>query len=297
MMAISEMEFRRIELTDRSRMECIRRGQKEILSTYSFPVLYCWQDVLGFSIHMGESAYLIRYAAKGKRDFCFPIGSWEECCGLTDKLLLKYSELNFHFVNEANVEKLKEKYGIHNLSISEDRDSFDYMGVTKEFAELKGQKYRAIRKHINRLEKEENLCCYPVVENSIQEVKQISEIWNLQNEQGKFTDKTAEDAAINSFSELGLEGFLVKNAEKSIGFLLGTKTREDTFQIHFMKKITEISGLDFYMVNNLCREMQREIIYFNMEDDMGNEGIRSHKQLFKPDFLQKSYSVVLKGKE
>ena len=89
-----------------------------------------------------------------------------------------------------------------------------------------------------------------------------------------------------------MEGILLKTADGIMGFSMGNRIREDTFDVNFEKALPQVNGA-YPTVN---REFARRIHaayptvqYLNREDDMGLEGLRRAKESYYPDILLEKF--------
>ena len=176
------------------------------------------------------------------------------------------------------------------------RDSFDYVYDISRLAELKGKKLQAKRNHCNRFAAQ--YPDYEIIPISLENLplcEAFAEEWyraHAHTGEDFEGEKRALTRAFAWFTELKMEGILLKTADGIMGFSMGNRIREDTFDVNFEKALPQVNGA-YPMVN---REFARRIHaayptvqYLNREDDMGLEGLRRAKESYYPDILLEKF--------
>ncbi len=108
-------------------------------------------------------------------------------------------------------------------------------------------------------------------------------------------DTIAEESATEYFAELDMQGILAKKDGEYFGFVMGTELDEHTIDAHFAKCVDRSAGADFYCKQQFCRHFADRYEYMNMEEDMGIEGIRTRKLLFRPASLTTVFLAAFDG--
>ncbi len=180
------------------------------------------------------------------------------------------------------------------LSFYPVRDNFDYVYDIERLTQLRGKRLQAKRNHCNRFEAA--WPDYRVVELTPQHLdacRAFTERWYTAH--AAMHDPSAYDGervaiarAFDHFEALHMEGILLETAEGMVGFSMGNRIREDTFDVNFEKALAEVNGA-YPMVNReFARFLQArhpELRFLNREDDMGIEGLRRAKESYFPDLL------------
>ena len=184
----------------------------------------------------------------------------------------------------------------HRFAFSPARDSFDYIYDINRLAELKGKKLQSKRNHCNRFEAEfPDYEILPLCRDLLPQCEAFAEEWyrsHAHTGEDFEGEKRALTKAFVYFEALQMEGILLKHREKVLGFSMGNRIREDTFDVNFEKALADVNGA-YPMVN---REFARRIHsayptvqYLNREDDMGLPGLRRAKESYYPDFLLEKF--------
>lgn len=271
--------FRMIQLEDKEKVENIRRKYQPELSDYTFALLYCWQEELNLTIHLEEDFYVVHSADY----FFFPIGSKERIYKFIDGLLAVGIYPTFRFCDEKMLKLLNEKYqGKFQYKIVD--GDCDYVVSNQTINQLKGSVFSKRR---NAYSHYKNGVTNPYVEIITEEnkhcLKQISEMFSG-------ADRLSEKRAIDHYKELDMIGIIVKEGETPVGFSLCSIKDDQTMQGHFMKCISRERGSKFFVMKACIDAFSDRFTYTNMEDDMGQEGLRKFKSSFEPELVS-SYTI------
>ena len=184
-----------------------------------------------------------------------------------------------------------------------DRDSFDYVYDINDLADLKGRKYQRKRNHCNRFRQEfPDYEVAPITEAMLPQVRALSEKWYAQkleeNPQGDYhMEKAALSRALDHYTQLGLEGLVLRIGEEAVAFTMGSFLCCDTMDVHFEKALSEAEGaypvINFEFARYL-RSKYPQLQYLNREDDMGLEGLRKAKLSYYPHHMvEKGWACLL----
>ena len=185
------------------------------------------------------------------------------------------------------------------FSYEENRDSYDYIYLTRRLAELSGKKLQSKRNHCNRFEG-----TYPgwaaerLTPENLEEARQMAREWygGYEGEEEDIAmEKQALFTAFSEYEALGLEGLILRAEGRVVAFTMGNRITEDTFDVNFEKAFPDINGA-YSMIN---REFARyilqrypDVMYLNREDDMGIPGLRRAKESYLPDILLEKFVAV-----
>ena len=176
------------------------------------------------------------------------------------------------------------------------RDSFDYVYDIRRLAELKGKKLQSKRNHCNRFEAQyPNYEILPITADLLPLCEAFTEQWyrsHADSGEDFEGEKRALTRAFAWFEELKLEGILLRTEDGIMGFSMGNRIREDTFDVNFEKALPQVNGA-YPMVNREFARRLHEtypgVQFLNREDDMGLEGLRRAKESYYPDLLLEKF--------
>lgn len=279
------LAFRSIGLKDKEKVENIRRKYQPELSDYTFALLYCWQEEMNLTIYLEEDFYVIRSADS----FFFPIGSKERTRRFIDGLLDLGVHLKFQFCDEKMLQFLTENYtGKFQYKLID--GDCDYEVSNQTINELKGSAFAKRRNAYSHYKNGNQAPHVEVIsEENMHLVKQVSEIFSG-------VDSVSEKKAIDDFKALDMIGIIVKEGEIPVGFSLCSLKDERTMQGHFMKCISRERGSKFFVMKSCIDAFSDRFVYTNMEDDMGQEGLRKYKSSFAPRLIL-SYTIEFTEEE
>jgi len=269
---------------------------------YSFLNLYMWgrqsaavldDHLVFFSQFNRKSVYLFPVGTGDKKPVldaviedakkrgipCRLTGLTQDDCALLERLYP--GKLRYHF----------------------DRDSFDYVYDINDLADLKGRKYQRKRNHLNRFrENYPDHVLEPITQENIHQAEALAETWYAQRLQedphGDFhMERAALQKAFCHFSQLDLEGLLLKSNGQVLAMTMGSRSNSDTFDVHFEKALDFADGA-YVAINNgfarYLREKYPDVAFLNREDDMGIEGLRKAKLSYCPHhMIEKSWAHLM----
>ena len=167
----------------------------------------------------------------------------------------------------------------------------------EQLATLAGKKLQAKRNHINRfVERFPHWYTRPLDGQTREDCQALARRWYEDREEirGLSTERAALTEALERYDILGMEGLVLYDGEKAVGFSLGNRITPEIYDVNFEKADPEVPGA-YPLIN---REFSRRIAesypqvrLLNREDDMGLEGLRKAKESYNPMMLEKMTAV------
>ncbi len=266
---------------------------------FSFGNLVAWSAAENTRIAEKDGFVFIRSRFNGVKAYAFPWGKGDFNTGLNileNDARERKCKLNFYCVSEEQLERLKSRYN-GNLSISEQRDFFDYIYLRENLAELKGRRYHSKKNHVNSFLKKYSYSFEKINDKNLSECLEFSRLWHKQGERNPKLDeeKVVIDKAFKYFYDLELSGALIRVDGKIVAYALGEAMADgETYCTHFEKASPDLPQA-YAVINKLFAEVCLEKFkYINREDDAGSEGLRKAKTSYHPEFLIKKYYVEVK---
>ena len=166
---------------------------------------------------------------------------------------------------------------------------------------LPGRKLHAKRNHINFFIENNDWTFEPITRENLGECRKMNEEWYREKGQscnaGLANERRAVDKCFENYSELGLEGGLLRASGRIVAYTIGEPLNSDTYVIHVEKAFSSIRGA-YQMINrefaSYIRDNHPHIIYVNREDDMGDKGLRRAKLSYYPDRMIEKYTARYK---
>lgn len=182
--------------------------------------------------------------------------------------------------------------------IIEDIGDHDYIISNKEVSECIGPKFHTNKKSINQFIKLHNNAKFSICEiNDVVKNKiiELSETWR-QQKNVSIEDSNIELTAIERIFDLkdacNLKLGIVEDNSQLIAFVF-FEILDINYAIgHFGKSNREYRGIYQYKIWSLCKYLfENNIKYFNLEQDLGVEGLRISKKHWNPVKYLKKYKI------
>ena len=277
-----EFYFRGLLLSDRQVIEETRRKYNPSLSDYTFAMLWCWRKQMNLSVCIGKDFFVV----KGNGYYFFPVCSPEKAAYFLRELRC-FGDTVLRFCDESAKAMVMKDFPGSVCSFSEG-DS-DYLIENSKLHDLSGG---GLLRRRNDLHHYMNLspqpCAEPITQQNLQDAIALSERSRLAGS----ADGDAEKEAFRNFFELGLKGVLVRRGD-AVGFAVCSEKDGQTMQGHFSKCVERVRGASLFTIRSCSDAMSDRYKYTNLEDDMGNIGLRTFKRSLKAQVVP-SYTIELR---
>ncbi len=209
--------------------------------------------------------------------------------GLGNKLFL-VPEVNFS----------KEGFLENQFLVQDDPNSFDYILSVDEIASLEGKKYydkRNLINRFNRLYPNHNVKTLDINDEDVQkEIENLFYVWEEQKGRDRketITELTAIKKLFELTNVLNIFSFGVYVDNKLVGFSTYHALQEKYALITFEKGDSSFEGIYAYL-NHLTAKHLKDLgcEYINFEQDLGIPGLKKAKQLWRPVYYLKKYTIT-----
>lgn len=292
---MSELSFRKIELSDKIRACGLLEKSNFRGCEYTFGNNFVWRDIYNVEICFFEDFYFVKQLNGENTRILYPSGSGsvrraveliDEYCrenGLKPKIL-------------ANSEKAKEiEACFPDFHAEPMRDFYDYVYSAEELSELKGKKFHAKRNHLNRFA-ENNYTFEPINDENISDCAELNKRWCEENidvdDDGKLDEQVVVQQSFEHYDELGYIGGLIRVNGICEAFSFGERSAEDCFVVHVEKASRRYQGAYAAINKELVDFLGGKYRYINREDDAGSENLRKAKLSYQPVFLEEKYYLT-----
>jgi hypothetical protein len=168
------------------------------------------------------------------------------------------------------------------ISVTEDRDNFDYLYLREELAELSGKKFHKKKNLVNAFMK-----AWPNHEQRVLKPALIPDAQKVLNQwkedKGEDADYIPSKESLDAFDVFKMCGAIYYINGKPAAYCMGEKVAGGSmFCIHFEKGLEQYKGIYQYMNQSFAAGLEAEITYINREQDLGNEGLRQAKMTYRP---------------
>lgn len=285
------LDFQTLTLADRPWVQKILYDANRQGCEYSFCNQFLWIRSDGKVARFGDF-FLARMEFGDKKFYFFPAGQGD-LREVVELLRADAGDAPFVMrgVTEEDKTRLEELFPAKFRFIPK-RDYFDYLYPVEKLSDLAGKKLQAKRNHINRfVENNPNWYTVEITKENYHLCQELTEHWYAQRpDEDLSLEKSALGEVFAHWEELGLEGIILYDGEKPVGFSMGNRITQDMFDVNFEKAYASVQGA-YPMVNRefarRVREKYPQVQFLNREDDMGLEGLRKAKESYYPDLLVK----------
>lgn len=274
--------FSPITLEQMDRVEAIRAASGSTLYVYSFASLFSWQEHEHYSIHISDDAFVVKYGVRGENVYLFPCGSDAGKRRLIDALM-KEGSPSFSYVTDEGMTFLENEYP-GKFSFTDCRDDYPYLYDKDEQIALAGKNFKSLRHQINLGRAVAEVWTDELLTaDNAERALQINRKWAEGRCDGDLADTAVAEKALRNFAELGLWGMLFRADDEDVAYVAGYFVTPEIFDICFCKVLNK--QCDCFIKWALYRALPPEVRTVDSEEDMGLEGLRTHKLMRQPKEL------------
>ncbi len=269
-------------------------------------VNYMWRVPFDGAYAITDGCLILRvnYGVKGIH-FTYPMGDNPDAAltALENHCRENKLPLQLAAVSDEEIEALRARYP--HISVSYNRDFFDYLYHYDDLATFAGRRYSAQRNHINRFMKQwPDWAYHPLTREDVPAAQNFLRDWVARKAALAPLSRSEEIEArgcadlLEVMHEFGMRGGMITVGGDIVAFSIG-ETLGDTLYVHCEKGDTRFPGVYQMMVREFAAHNASPTLrYINREDDSGDAGLRQSKLAYRPcALLEKSIVVVHNGKE
>ncbi len=294
------MQFRPIEIADRALVSRYQKERDYPGNQFSFGTLFIWRKIYSTAICEEDGSLFVRQGQPGAYSYLCPLGG--DFREAVDRLRAQAARdgqpLRLLSLPPEEKEKILALYPEEEVSVSENRDLFDYLYERERLRTLAGRRLQPKRNYLNRIRKK-NWSYEPVTADNLDECFAMQKLWCAEHNRCAEESVRAESCAVRQafshFQELGFAGGCIRLDGKIIGYTMGEPLNSDTFVVHIEKAFSGIEGA-YPLINQQFVEHAMEgFAYVNREDDAGSEGLRKAKLSYDPCRLLENYRAQFRA--
>lgn len=280
MLNIEPIQLKHKEITTK-----FRKAEELFNGDYCFGNLFGWGGAFNTRVCFWKQLYTaVAEIDENRMLIGYPLGNGNKRL-LTEKLAdyaVQCGKIPFVGLVPDKLLK-KASHDLEGLvSFSHQRDSDDYVYLTRKLIELSGDELHSKKNMLNSFLKNDYVY-EEITASNISEAKTFCI--------GKcFTDaeKLVTERFFDNFIALDLCGAILKINQKIVAATLAERL-DDTVIIHTEKAEKNVRGA-YAAINNLfLKNTMSDTVYVNREDDMGLENLRKAKLSYKPEFMIEKY--------
>ncbi len=268
----------------------------------TFHNIYFWECYYG-QVALAEGFVTQRLRQGAREVYLYPAGTGDVRPALEAVLEDAHARGARACLRGVTEEKRAELEALwpDRFSFTPYRDSFDYIYTVEELTQLHGKKLQAKRNHCNRFEAEHpSFTTQRITQENIGLCRQMAAQWYAMHEIGEELrqEQAAIARAFDAFASTHMDGLMLLEEGKVLGFSMGARMNERYYDVCFEKAFPDINGA-YAMINRefsrLVASLYPEVEFLNREDDMGEEGLRRAKESYQPTLLLAKYMAEERG--
>lgn len=288
------MEFEPIRLADQVAYQSYLARCPALTSDYSFLNLWSWAPAYGLEWAVLDDLAWLRQS-RSREAFWAPVGDWRTQDWPT--LFHRYPLLQSGFlrVPEPLARVWKTVFG-EWVSITEDRDQFDYLYSAADLIHLPGNRYHKKKNLIRQFEKSYDYEYVPMTPDMVGKAMALQENWCVWRNCDSDDQLDAENQAIARVMARwenlsGVLGGCLLVGGRMAAYTIGERISPDMMVVHFEKGTADIKGVYQAMNRLFLVHEANGAEWVNREQDLGDEGLRKAKESYHPARFLKKYRV------
>lgn len=274
---------RELQLKDREHINRLLKRCQCDYSSHAFDSLYLWRQSLDLTVYTEEELFAVKCGKCGRNQWYFPCGERDFVKRFLEKSM---EDRDFELCYIGEKEKaILEALFPEQFIIERDECSDEYICDIAGHMRLAGKFYANVRTQLHKAEREYSCVTRPLNMERRADIQEILKSWSQNKRESKhalFDGALAEKEALENMTTLDIEGIMVYINNEPCGVAGGFPLSEDTFDLFLSKEREHLSGLSYYVKHELFRYLEGRYRYVNVEEDLGNEGLRIMKTSLFP---------------
>lgn len=280
---------RPLALDDKPMLDGVFARLQPLISEFTFANLYLFRSVHAYCLTMVGDALVVMGKGYAGDDYFLPPLNGDIATALS---VLLNDGLTLCGADEPFVARY---FPGGNVTVAEDRDSFDYLYLKSELAELPGNRFHKKKNRINyfagRHAYQVELYADGHLEGALQLLDEWYRVRSAVASGSLLPEAEATREALAMAGQLGLTGVVVLVEGKVSAFVLGEKLNNDTSVCHFEKADPFLEGLYPLVDLEFNHLLFADCTYVNREQDLGEPNLRASKLSYHPVELVKKFRV------
>ena len=262
------------------------------ISEFTFTNLYAWRHAYKLKCCLLDDFIILRSESESKMRFFDPIGTSNKKQAI--ERILKDSPGDFMRIPEETTAIFSQDA---RFKIILDIDNSDYLYKTEDLIQLKGKKYDGKRNLIRNFKSHNSYEYARITHADTRELLKFQESWckikDCESIEGLSHERQAVKEILLNFVDFELIGGLIRINSEISAVSIAQKLSSDTLVMHVLKANPSITGLYQLMLNEFLSQEAENFTYVNLEQDLGQPGLRKSKQSYHPLGLIKKYTLSL----
>jgi hypothetical protein len=275
---------------DKAQFDAIFAELQPRVSELTFAGLYLFRAAHDYQVsRFGDSIIVLGKGYDGDRYCMTPLGG--DMAAAAAELLK--SRISIYGADETFVSTCCAGSG---FEIIEERDSYDYLYLREELADLPGNRFHKKKNRINYFTSRHSFQVHVFSAVYLSGCLELLDEWGraaeIEDNRSFALELDATGEALTQAATLGLKGVVVEVEGHVKAFALGERLNNDTAVCHFEKADHFMEGVSQLVNREFCRLLFTDCRYINREQDLGEPGLRNAKLSYHPVELVKKYRIV-----
>ena len=275
-----------ISMAHKEQISSLCNGLQLPLSEYSFANLYLFRAIQKFHVVTLKEGLAIAGISFKRKPFILPLFHPKDWRSVLDE-----AKLPIYPIPEMWFDEARQTCAI----VTDDGDS-DYIYETDSIQKYRGRRFDGHRNAIRRLLDDHEITVHSLGPDTQKRALEVIDAWAREHTKSMQQDDAAVcKEAVLMAQKLQLDGWVFDVDGRPAGLLMGTPLTADMYCVMFKKSFPQVKGLSPYMFQTLALAVDPKFRYLNMEQDLGEEGLRKSKESFRPIRKAKKGRVAAKA--
>lgn len=291
--------FKPIDIADRGAVEAFLAAHPPLASEYTFTNLFAWRETYHYQMAaFGDGFLILKIGHDGAPAFLQPLVSGEKWMAVQACVdyLRRYGAAPL--IDRVGEDFLAgEDTAAWPVTITEDRDNFDYVYSVPELIELKGDKYHDKKNLLNQFERQNPGARYlPLTAELVGRSLLFQHEWcderDCESNEGLAQEMCAVYRILTHYDALDVCGGAIELDDRLVALTIAEALNPETLVIHVEKGRTKLTGIYQAINQQFLAHAGTGYRYVNREQDLGVPGLRKAKQSYNPVQMVRKYRMV-----
>lgn len=282
------MNWEQIDIESKELFQDFLKGKFKT-SDLNFTNILLWSKSEEMKFLIEDETLYIKGEYEGENYYFPPIRKDDN----KEKLIEAFKKISDEGIKVVFIPEEYKNILENRFDLQEKRDSFDYIYLQKDLAELKGRKFSSKKNKINKFKRIYEYTYEKISKDNINEIREFQRKWTEFRKEDKIivSETMGIEYLLDNYEILDLRGGLIKVEDEIVAYAFGEKLTDDMGLIHIEKGLAEYQGC-YQMINMyLAKEEFSDVKFINREDDFGSLGLREAKMSYQPIELLKKYDM------
>lgn len=276
------VELRNLDISLKNRIDEIKKKSGDNSSANSYMSMYMWRGVYGNELFLDESMYSLKVRDRDNTWF-FPCGD-EEAKRNFIRDRLNEGGLHLVYAKKEDLLFIRDYFSSVFDIISRPEDS-EYIYSVSEHKELAGKKYSRIRREIHNVDNKHDFELIHLLPENLHYVKEIEQKWLETRDVVGSLQTKGEELDFTVFDNMnsgGITGSILLENGKPVSAVAGFLLDDNMIDIFYGAQTNEVNSSLDYVLHEFVNRLNSQIEWFNLEEDLGIEGLRNWKEKLQP---------------